>query len=1601
MDRRIIAIVCTTLFLVVAVSALVPVAGAARPAGVTSVTVDRSVISPDSNGIVDSTTLTVRATAGQTLYFNVYDANGGLRRTGVPMTETSTGVYVAAWDGRANGGTFVTEAGSPFVIKPTTSAQGNAADDSLSAVTVEVDLTPPTGVSVRINNDSPFTQTQNVELAIAATGCSTTTCELRAARGSEDISTVAWGAFETSKSFTTGPNDGTRTVRVEVRDLAGNSAASVTDTIVLDTTNPAGSIVINNNAATTTSTAVTLAITGSDTNGVSEMRLSNDGTTFPNGWEAFTTTKSWTLSGTGDVRVTLELKDGAGRTARFTDSITVNTGLSGQTISIAGGAQFATSDDGAVTLNLQNPQTTTYTQMSFGNSATASTLDSYEAYAGTKQWILDTPATDGLKTVFFRLRNPTTSDTETVSDTIVRDRTLPTATLSLLDAAALPITVTNQNGVLVAMGGADSNGVNGGRASRSAATLGAEAFTAIPTSNTVWCFVDNSPLAPASPRTTVASCPEIADGAYTLRFQSRDTAGLISSTVERSVTKDTTPPGFTAFTITLTSGRTASTSLAYAVTATEATQIGFAIDGGAFSTWQPFAATGTITLPSTISQGDHTVSARVRDANGNIADARTASFTFDSAGPLVPTFNIVLGSLTNPSTVTSRDVVLVTPGASDAAGLGGIRAWLSTSTEPASQSAYSATFPFTLPATPGTYTVNVRVLDALGNPGVVKQQPITLATASATLALSLTNGRIGGSTVSATLGGGADAVQYAYKIDSGAFSAFAPFTTTANLALGTITDGAHTITVRVRHAGGNDVDSAAASFIYDSTVPAVTFDIVQGTLVNPASVTDRAITLRATATDDAGVANMRMRVWLSTDAEPTTSVAFVQDTAFTLPEALGEYTINMRVLDALGLQSAIATRTITLAAPSTGGGTGGGGTGGGGTGGGGTGGGTGGGGTTAPPVTSVPVATPAGTLSFSVPSRTNSRQVTITLTGSGITGIAVAEGAAPTADPTAITGLTHAFTLSDAQGPHTIFVKVRTAAGVTDLGNATIILDSVAPVTSAPADVSDWRRAGATFQLQVADAHSAPGTTTWSLDGGAAQTGTVVTIPDTLADGVHTLTFRTMDGAGNAEAERTVLVRLDRTAPATTTDQAEGMTTPGAFTIVFAPTDATSGVATVRYRIDSTDGSFSTLRAPFALQVPLSLGPGAHRIQFGAIDAAGNEEPLRTYTFTFGQPVAQPKPPAPPAPAAGTASSSATRALPGTNATLVLDGRTGVVAATIALPVGAVARDVTLNTRVVEAPTATPFADTRVFSFVEIELTDATGAAVRDATVNLRFQLSRAWLASQDLELRHVLLLHNTGGAWTAIPTRVVAQDPASLGFAGNVTFEATVSSFSPFALAGDATPPTMSSPVPADGAMLTAPVKRVSVNVSDNVRLQTYSLSVGGTPLTATLKDGVLSAPVDLGAGRHTVTARASDLVGNVEERSWTFTVSTSVVQPPTPLMPGAPSKDADGKLRVVLGTGSRVNVSGVTVDNVPVPADKVEVTEDGFRIDPSVYTAGEHTVRATYTDADGNAQTYAGTFEGTQSEPEGGGGGWIVILLIALALVGAAAYFFMRKKK
>jgi hypothetical protein len=210
---------------------------------------------------------------------------------------------------------------------------------------------------------------------------------------------------------------------------------------------------------------------------------------------------------------------------------------------------------------------------------------------------------------------------------------------------------------------------------------------------------------------------------------------------------------------------------------------------------------------------------------------------------------------------------------------------------------------------------------------------------------------------------------------------------------------------------------------------------------------------------------------------------------------------------------------------------------------------------------------------------------------------------------------TGAVTLSG-QGDHTITFWSVDNAGNTETANTTHIkLDNVKPSTSitvnpaSPDGSGSWYTSTPSFTLSAADATSGTASTLYKIDSGATQTYSgAVSIPD----GQHSVTYWSVDNAGNIESSTTSsTTKVDTVSPSTSIttspaspDGSNGWrVSPTSFTL--SGSDATSGVASTHYKID---GGATQTYTGSAVSIP----QGSHTVSYWSVDTAGNTESATT-----------------------------------------------------------------------------------------------------------------------------------------------------------------------------------------------------------------------------------------------------------------------------------------------------------------------------------------------------------------------------------------------------
>jgi hypothetical protein len=197
-----------------------------------------------------------------------------------------------------------------------------------------LDSTPPEKLLVIINKNAIFTNSDHVTLTLEAKDL---VSGVKNMTFSYDADTwLPWEPYKSSKAFVLFSGDGVKRIFFKVMDNAGNIANPVSDTIILDNTEPHSlSVQINYGASETNKTKVTLSLSAlDDLSGVEQMSFSIDGINWT-AWEPFNNENNITLpSADGSKAIYFRVKDKAGNIAEpVVDTILLNTtGIQAQKI---------------------------------------------------------------------------------------------------------------------------------------------------------------------------------------------------------------------------------------------------------------------------------------------------------------------------------------------------------------------------------------------------------------------------------------------------------------------------------------------------------------------------------------------------------------------------------------------------------------------------------------------------------------------------------------------------------------------------------------------------------------------------------------------------------------------------------------------------------------------------------------------------------------------------------------------------------------------------------------------------------------------------------------------------------------------------------------------------------------------------------------------------------------------------------------------------------------------------------------------------------------------------------------------------------------------
>ncbi|MDR2428520.1 MAG: hypothetical protein LBD62_01785 [Candidatus Margulisbacteria bacterium] len=231
------------------------------------------------------------------------DAGSGLAE----MNISETSAFSAIWQPYATSLEYTLIEQTPNQEKTIYVWYKDHAGNISATISASIELTDAggSGGAVKINSDTPYTNTRNVTLTFSNNHA--LAYDMRVS----DDATAKWVSVNTTLAWTLPSGDGTKMISVEYRNQAGNVTWNgAGDSIELDTTAPAGSLEINEGETATDNAVFKLKLTAS----ADTVSMNINETDAWSIWQNYSIQTSYALldTATGNKTVYVWLKDRAG-----------------------------------------------------------------------------------------------------------------------------------------------------------------------------------------------------------------------------------------------------------------------------------------------------------------------------------------------------------------------------------------------------------------------------------------------------------------------------------------------------------------------------------------------------------------------------------------------------------------------------------------------------------------------------------------------------------------------------------------------------------------------------------------------------------------------------------------------------------------------------------------------------------------------------------------------------------------------------------------------------------------------------------------------------------------------------------------------------------------------------------------------------------------------------------------------------------------------------------------------------------------------------------------------------------------------------------------
>jgi hypothetical protein len=655
------------------------------------------------------------------------------------------------------------------------------------------DSTPLVG-SVSINLDAEYTNSSTATLSLWASDESGVT-DMRFSNDGSSWS--EWEAYNTGKNWNLLPGDGAKTVYVQYKDGADEISTTYNDSIILDSLQPCGTIIINSGVACTGSAGVMLTLAATDvTSGVTYMRFSNDAASW-SAWQPFEQTKAWTTTvGDGTKTVYVQFMDGATNISQnCSDTIALQPSGPTGSIVINAGSTYTNSISATLTLSATDDACGVL-GMRFSNNGSAWSV--WEEYRTSKAWTLT--AGDGAKTVYVQYKDCAETLSNICTGNITVDTTPPACSIVINGGDAQ----TNTASVTLTLSATDAgSGVSRMRFSNDDSTW------------TTW-----ESYADSKSWTLVSG-----DGTKTVYVQYDDVAGNVSASYSDLIELMATVP---TGSVTINDGDAYTSSTSVTLTLSDgggaAVQMRFSNDGSAWTAWEEYGTSKAWTL--TAGDGAKTVYVQYRDSAGLPSNICTGNITVDTGQP-TGSININTGA----QYANSANVTVIASVSDTGSGLAQMR-WSNDGSTWSAWESYAASKSWALTSGNGTRTVYAQFKDEAGNTSSSLSDTITLDTMQPTGSVSINSGAAYATSTSITLSlsasdSGSGVAQMRFSNDGTAWSSWESYGTGKSWTL-TAGDGTKTVYAQYKDGAGNTSQNCTDTIVLTTSGPTGTITINDG-----------------------------------------------------------------------------------------------------------------------------------------------------------------------------------------------------------------------------------------------------------------------------------------------------------------------------------------------------------------------------------------------------------------------------------------------------------------------------------------------------------------------------------------------------------------------------------------------------------------------------------------------------------------------------------------------------------------------------------------------------------------------------------------------------